>query len=222
MKKPLHFWQCQFQEYENKEAYLQDEDLNEIELFKGAYIMLNDTDCIYPDYTKVPFNSPEMVQWCEKNYATQMNQWNRMDLEDRSMVAQPEPPKTVYWKTKRIRCTVIERSREWFAAIRPEAEAVFDVMQNPNAFEVDPQEIEKIEEEEANSKKPYYKPRIQEKHNTRSGLPSHIGTNLVKNRQISSFPLKRKEFEEGTCPVIGELPKRFKLPSGIGLNLLNK
>lgn len=142
--KPLHFFQCEMQLYAKKEDYLADEAIDSIERWKGAYVQLNKTKCIYPPYDKVPFNSDEMVSWCEQECMQQAEKWNAMSEDERKLRDMPEAPKAVYWKSNKIRSTVIERSREWFQGILAEAQLQFQSLMSPTFYPVTPKEINDV------------------------------------------------------------------------------
>ncbi len=159
--KPLHFFQCEMQLYANKEDYLADEGIDSIERWKGAFVQLNKTKCIYPTYTQIAFNSEAMVTWCEEECTRQMEKWNALTIEERIEQGTPEAPFAVYWKSTKIKCTVIKRSPEWFAGILSEAELHFQTLMNPTFYPaVEQKEIDELIRRETTPWS-YIKPKVR-------------------------------------------------------------
>lgn len=188
---PLHFWQCQFQLYEDRDAYLEDVIPEENqEQWKGAFIQLNNTKCIYPDFQAVPFNSDEIVLWAENQLTEISGCWDNMDDNERKTKDQLDAPKIVYWKTQKVKCTTIERCRHWFESILEEAMTRFHEMQDKSLFTFTESELATLKLADERSCQPLFKPSILSK-KSRAGparnnyrLPSGIGLSRNFGRKV--------------------------------------
>jgi putative phage-type endonuclease len=130
------FWQCDIREYEDKEEFIRDTDLNEpfrsktTGMEKGCLIQLipknkDITDKKYFDviYESAKFIYPPKVemspQECDIWIAETMIKFRSLCPKDYCF------DKVIYWKMTKTHCILIKRDREWFSESLPKIERMW-------------------------------------------------------------------------------------------------